>query len=159
MRVTTEPVNVQRPASADYSTLQKYSVLGTPIVSEGRIKSPLSKAPDLWTDVDVYGPGAGERVLHFHPGEDHSFFVLSGSATFHGIDIEDFAVGLYEGVMIPKGVAYGFDPNPGDPLVMLRIGSGEKIASENADGTPKTPKHERDGVPIPGRFLAAPTFG
>ena len=55
----------------------------------------------------IYADG-GENERHAHLDHDHSFIVLEGQATFYDYDDNPTVVNKYEGIMLPRGVAYWF---------------------------------------------------
>jgi mannose-6-phosphate isomerase-like protein (cupin superfamily) len=86
---------------------------------------------------DVYLPGAeglsavvkryregGENKMHCHPGEDHTFYILQGQATFH-LDQEEnvVVVNANEAVHLPRGTYYRFLSSGDEKLLMLRVGN------------------------------------
>jgi mannose-6-phosphate isomerase-like protein (cupin superfamily) len=136
--------------------------LKTPLLAEGRSDTLVASTDLLRIRLKVYASG-GENVLHHHTNEDHSFVVLQGQATFHiGEDDKVRVVGAYEGVMIPRNVAYWFQSTGADNLVMLRSGAAEEWhdkARLGGDGK-LLPGHSKEnkhaeGVPIPGKFFGA----
>jgi mannose-6-phosphate isomerase-like protein (cupin superfamily) len=151
-RVTVETV------TTTFDDVATFTMLGTPLLSEGQSQTLIALAPQLWLHAKVYARG-GERVLHAHPNEDHAFFLLQGRATFETERGEPFEVGPYEGVMIPRGVRYAFECVGDDALVILRIGSGEqnqKMADGRVAATMPTvgrPDEGRHHVEIPGAFF------
>ncbi len=154
----------------------KFSMRGLPLLSEGASFDALATAENLWLSVKVYSSG-GENALHIHPLEDHAFVVLQGRGTFHFGDGSTRDVVQYEGVMLPKGVAYRFEADERENLVLLRIGAAQrkttgieelqrhgtpmelKDTAIDVDGSRKDPKAEKTGTPsrpivqIPGRFF------
>jgi mannose-6-phosphate isomerase-like protein (cupin superfamily) len=153
-----------------------FSLRGTPLVSAGNVHTLLAKAPALWAHIKVYAEG-GENGVHAHPREDHLFLVLSGEATFVDAEGNQTVVPRFDGMMIPRGVAYAFRSSAEENLVMLRVGSpaaqvegaeGEVASDEiplgvaervGPDGRPAPgldPANKTGavaGVPIPGRFF------
>jgi mannose-6-phosphate isomerase-like protein (cupin superfamily) len=140
-----------------------FTVLGTPLLSEGRSAELLAVAPQLWLHAKVYADG-GERGLHSHPTEDHAFFVLAGSARFEDVAGTVTEIGAYQGIMIPRGVVYSFESSGAEGLVILRIGagaestqSGGRLLAKHSQGYGGQPaKKPGAGVPIPGRVFTAP---
>lgn len=103
------------------------------VISEAREVEPgqrgveleLPGTDELTTRVKVYISG-GENEMHSHPLEDHTFFILEGTATFR-IESDDNTVdvGAHEAILIPRGTRYWFT-NTGDTnLALLRVGSGQ----------------------------------
>ncbi len=117
-----------------------FSLRGTPLLEQGTIYDPLATAENLWASIKVYASG-GENALHSHGGEDHTFIILQGKATFTFGDGRTEVVGKYEGVMLPKDAKYKFVADEAENLVMLRVGGGVRTESGldnlTAFGTPK----------------------
>jgi mannose-6-phosphate isomerase-like protein (cupin superfamily) len=109
----------------------RFSVRGFPLLAEGQTMTLLAEATDLKLHLKVHAPGwNGELVQHTHPGEDQAFFVLAGQATFRLEGRAPLIVGAYEGIMLPKGVAYSFENSGSENLVIFRAG----IASPGSGG-------------------------
>jgi mannose-6-phosphate isomerase-like protein (cupin superfamily) len=109
----------------------KFSVRGFPLLAEGQTMTLLAEATDLKLHLKVHAPGwNGELVQHVHPREDHAFFVLAGQATFRLQGREPLTVGAFEGIMLPKGVAYSFENSGTENLVIFRAG----IATPGSSG-------------------------
>lgn len=142
--------------------LQHFTMLGTPLLAEGRSSNLLALAPQLWVHAKVYA-GGGERGLHSHPNEDHIFFLLAGRALFRDAEDATTEVGPFEGIMVPRGVQYAFDTVGGDNLVIVRVGAGEsnvkhdgQIAAKKSAGAGGTPA-VRPGTGVPaGLVFTAP---
>ena len=124
----------RRPAPAVDEAVV-FSMRNLPLLEQGTTYDPLATAENLWAAVKVYASG-GENALHSHGGEDHTFIVLQGKATFTFGDGRTQLVGVHEGVMIPKGVLYKFEADEAENLVLLRIGGGERMGKGLADLTP-----------------------
>ena len=117
-----------------------FSMRQLPLLQQGTTYDPLATAENLWLSIKVYASG-GENALHAHGGEDHAFIVLQGKASFAFGDGRTEVVGVNEGVMIPKNVAYKFEADEAENLVLLRVGGGGRTVKGLADltrfGTPK----------------------
>lgn len=117
-----------------------FSLRNTPLLEQGTSYDPLATAENLWVNLKVYASG-GENALHSHAGEDHSFIILQGKATFTFGDGRVQVVGKYDGVMIPKNAKYKFEADEAENLVMLRVGGGVRtetgLANLTSFGTPK----------------------
>jgi mannose-6-phosphate isomerase-like protein (cupin superfamily) len=117
-----------------------FSMRNLPLLEQGTTYDPLATAENLWVNIKVYASG-GENALHSHGGEDHSFVVLQGKATFTFGDGRTSVVGKYEGVMLPKNVQYKFEADEAENLVMLRVGGGQRrdkgLDELTSFGTPK----------------------
>ena len=117
-----------------------FSMRNLPLLEQGTTYDPLATAENLWMSIKVYASG-GENALHAHGGEDHSFIVLAGRATFTFGDGRTSVLGKYEGVMIPKNALYKFEADTGENLVLLRVGGGARKVAGLNDLTPfGTPK-------------------
>ena len=103
----------------------KFSMRGLPLLSSGASYDGLALAENLWLSVKVYSSG-GENALHRHMVEDHAFIVMQGQATFHFEGGNSCEAKQFEGVMIPKGIAYKFEASPGENLVLLRVGAAQR---------------------------------
>lgn len=117
-----------------------FSMRNTELLAQGTSFEPLATAENLWVNLKVYASG-GENALHSHAGEDHSFILLQGKATFTFGDGSTRVVRQFEGVMIPKNVVYKFEADEAENLVMVRVGAGVRTARglDNLThfGTPK----------------------
>ena len=117
-----------------------FSLRNTPLLEQGTTYDPLATAENLWASIKVYASG-GENALHSHGGEDHTFIILQGKATFTFGDGRTEVVGKYEGVMLPKDAKYKFVADESENLVMLRVGGGVRtetgLDNLTAFGTPK----------------------
>jgi len=102
-----------------------YSLRGTPLLKSGVTNTSMAQAENLWVHGKVYS-GGGENTLHSHAEEDHTFFILQGQAMFEFGDGSREAVGVYDGVLVPKGVLYRFEASADDNLVMLRVGGAQR---------------------------------
>src|SRR5271154_6469502 len=111
-------VIAQEVEAPSFDRATTFTMLGTPLLSEGRSMELIAHAPQLWAHAKVYANG-GERGLHSHPKEDHLFFVLSGHATFFDKDGTETRVGPYEGIIIPRGVLYSFESDGDESFVVL----------------------------------------
>ena len=154
-----------------------FSMRQMPILSQGASFDAVATAENLWLSIKVYSSG-GENSLHVHTREDHAFVVLQGKATFYFGDGSTREAKAFEGVMLPKGVAYRFQASEEENLVMLRIGAAQRattgITELQKHGTPMelfgstidedgTKKVSRAGVKktpnppivrVPGKFFA-----
>ena len=112
-----------------------FSMRNLPMLEQGTSYDPLATAENLWASVKVYASG-GENALHFHAGEDHTFVVMQGKATFEFGDGSKSVVRQFEGVMIPKNVQYKFEADEAENLVLLRIGAGVRTKTGLDNLTP-----------------------
>jgi mannose-6-phosphate isomerase-like protein (cupin superfamily) len=155
-----------------------FTMTGAPLLSEGASFDGLAAAENLWLSLKVYSSG-GENAFHAHTLEDHAFIVLQGRATFHFPDGTTQDVTKFQGVMLPKGVAYRFEADEAENLVLLRVGAAQrktqgvpridkssmpdelKGTTFDLDGALKDGRAAKTGtpakpiVPIPGRYFEA----
>ncbi|MGF6962681.1 cupin domain-containing protein [Paraburkholderia youngii] len=96
---------------------------------QGRTNIVLGATHTLSVVLKTYASG-GENELHAHTNEDHLFFVLQGSATFHGPQGEVRVVSKNEGILLPHGSFYSFFADEGEALVMLRVGAVVDASSD-----------------------------
>lgn len=117
-----------------------FSLRDTPLLEQGTTYGPLATAENLWVNLKVYASG-GENALHSHGGEDHTFIIMQGKATFTFGDGRTQVVGKYEGVMLPKNAKYKFVADEAENLVILRVGGGVRtetgLDNLTSFGTPK----------------------
>lgn len=95
--------------------------LKTRLPKKGRGSALMAATDRMWVTLKTYAEG-GENTLHSHPNEDHTFIILHGKATFFGPDGVSVTFSRNEGIMLPHGCKYNFHAEPGEPLVLLRIG-------------------------------------
>lgn len=88
---------------------------------KGRGSALVAATDRMWLNLKTYAEG-GENALHAHTNEDHVFIVLQGRATFYGPDDERVTFSRNEGILLPRGCAYYFHAEPGEALVLLRVG-------------------------------------
>lgn len=101
--------------------IQKISMIGQPLLSQGQVTEPLVICENLWISSKIYSAG-GERHLHYHPDNDHCFFVLQGTMAVWDGDGNRTDLVAYEGMVIPANVAYKFECTSTDQnLVILRM--------------------------------------
>lgn len=116
-----------------------FSMRGLPLLKSGATMHLAGKAPNLWAHAKVYSSG-GENALHQHEKEDHCFLVLQGTATFYFGDGSSRQVQPFEGVVLPRKTLYRFQADPGENLVLFRVGGAELTAPDDLDpdlGFPK----------------------
>jgi mannose-6-phosphate isomerase-like protein (cupin superfamily) len=102
---------------------QPFSLRGAPLLARGQTMTALAESGMLWLHLKIYAEG-GENRTHNHPEEDHAFLILAGEAEFIGADGATRRLGRYDGILIPRGVAYRFRSVGEDNLVMVRAGAG-----------------------------------
>jgi mannose-6-phosphate isomerase-like protein (cupin superfamily) len=98
-----------------------FSLRGVPLLKSGATMALAGRAPNLWAHIKVYSSG-GENALHQHEREDHCFLVLQGKATFFFGDGTTRQVQAFEGVVLPRKTLYRFEADPGENLVLFRVG-------------------------------------
>ena len=89
----------------------------------------LSRTDSLTVSVQIINTG-GETNMHSHTGEDEAWVVVSGRVRFYGVNKDADSgeelvgeLGPREGIMIPKGVPYWFEPVGDEQLEILRVSS------------------------------------
>lgn len=92
----------------------------TPCLTGGRSHTPLARTDFASVGLNYYSPGR-KNTLHTHPGEDHSFVVLDGEATFHDKEGNATVLKKGEGIMLPEGWYYWFQNTGEKPLALLRF--------------------------------------
>ncbi|EDM47966.1 cupin domain-containing protein [Marinobacter algicola] len=110
---------------------------------KGRGSALLAATDRMWVNLKTYAEG-GENTLHAHTNEDHTFIVLQGRATFYGLEGEAVTFSRNEGILLPRGCRYYFHAEPGEALVLLRVG-----CVVDAEASPWT-RTGSDGEPLPG---------
>lgn len=159
--IGSDELKRRQQSLADNTKPTVFNVAGQ-LLARGRTDTPLAATEDLSIRLKIYAEG-GENELHAHPGEDHSFIILQGQAHFYGPAGEETIVGANQGIMLPKGNLYRFHAVPGEPLVMLRIGSPNYSkqpdpSRTDADGNPMRGDSKKNkSVPI--EFLEGEYFG
>lgn len=110
---------------------------------QGRGSALLAATDRMWVSLKTYAEG-GENTLHAHTNEDHIFVVLQGRATFYGPGDEGVTFTRNEGILLPCGCTYYFHAEPGEALVLLRVG-----CLVDPDHSPWG-RVGGDGKPLPG---------
>jgi mannose-6-phosphate isomerase-like protein (cupin superfamily) len=157
---TNDAMKAREVALAEKKTPSAFKVKGQ-LLKQGRTDQVLAATDDLTLRLKIYASG-GENELHAHPGEDHSFVILQGSARFYGPDGETIELGPHEGIMLPRGTFYRFNATSSEPLVMLRVGNPNhrkqakptriNIRGEEMKGDSKENKSV-PVIPLEGRFF------
>ena len=114
--------------------------LGAQLPAQGRTDTPMAATDKMAVVLKTYA-AAGENELHAHINEDHTFVVLQGRARFFGPKGEMKTIGLHEGILLPANTLYWFQAEPGEQLVMLRVGCAanddpDRLARIGGDGKP-----------------------
>jgi mannose-6-phosphate isomerase-like protein (cupin superfamily) len=140
-----------------------YFNLTTPLLSEGLLTKWVAAAGKMDVAMKSYARG-GENTLHAHTKQDHLFVVLQGRARFADRDGNERELGRHEGIMMAKGWFYKFESCGDEPLIMLRVASGEYDSLEErrndrvgVDGklleSTSEENNYKDPVYIPGAFF------
>ena len=119
-----------RKATGDKPKAEFYKAKAQ-LLKKGRTNTHLAATENMWATLKVYASG-GENGLHTHTNQDHSFFVLQGSARFYDENGNTTDVGKYEGIMLPAGAYYWFEATSKEELILFRVGcrTGEKDPGE-----------------------------
>ena len=105
-------------------------------IDMGKVTLRLCKSDLLSVSVQVVMKQGGETNLHAHTGQDEAWVILGGRAKFYDKDELIGDLGLNEGIFIPKGAPYWFEPTE-EPLEILRVSATDKeIVDERIDYTP-----------------------
>src|SRR5919107_1342839 len=81
--------------------------LKTPHITGGRSHTPLAQTEHMTIGLNYYIPGRKNK-LHTHPGEDHTFVVMDGQATFYNKDHQPTVLNKGEGIILPENHYYYF---------------------------------------------------
>ena len=103
--------------------------LKTPHIDGGRSHIPLAKTEHMTIGLNYYIPGRKNK-LHTHPGEDHTFVVMDGQATFYNKDHQPTVLNKGEGIMLPENHYYYFQSTGDKPLGAV---SGERQERQQAE--------------------------
>lgn len=130
----------------------------TPCLTGGRSHTPLAQTEHANVGLNYYTPGRKNK-LHTHPGEDHSFVVLDGQATFYDKEGNATVLDKGEGIMLPEGWYYWFQSTGEKPLALLRFSarkSRPKVVRIDAEGNKRTEEENDyvavDGEPVEGKY-------
>jgi mannose-6-phosphate isomerase-like protein (cupin superfamily) len=129
-------------AEHDLSKPQMFG-LKVRLPKKGRGSALLAATDRMWINLKTYAEG-GENTLHAHTNEDHTFIVLQGKATFYGPEGESVTFTRNQGILLPRGCTYYFHAEPGEALVLLRVG-----CVVDAQSVPWT-RTDGKGSPLPG---------
>jgi len=99
--------------------------LRTQQISKGKYDGLLARGDLLEVRLKIYAEG-GENTLHAHLDHDHTFIVMDGQATFFDENDVPTVVDRYAGIFLPRGAKYRFCCSSDRPVVLLRIGGGER---------------------------------
>jgi mannose-6-phosphate isomerase-like protein (cupin superfamily) len=132
--------------------------LKTPLITGGRSHIPLAKTEHMTVGLNYYTPGRKNK-LHTHPGEDHTFVVMDGEATFYNREHQPTVLRKGEGIMLPENHYYYFESTGNRSLALFRVSAKKgnpKVVRIDAEGNKRTePENEYvavDGEPIEGKF-------
>src|ERR671919_589052 len=124
----------------------------------GRSHIPLAKTEHMTVGLNYYTPGRKNK-LHTHPGEDHTFGVMDGEATFYNREHQPTVLRKGEGIMLPENHYYYFQSTGDRPLALFRVSAKKgnpKVMRIDAEGNKRNePENEYvavDGEPIEGKF-------
>jgi mannose-6-phosphate isomerase-like protein (cupin superfamily) len=106
----------EQMAEASYFRLPDYAGRA------GRAATCLAATDRTTIAVKLYVAG-GERAVHRHSREDHTFIVLRGRVRFGDGGGRSIVLETGCGVLIPRGVAYNFHIESDESAVMLRVGA------------------------------------
>lgn len=120
-----------------------YFNLKTPLLSEGLLTKWVAAAGKMDVAMKSYATG-GENTLHAHTKQDHLFVVLQGRARFCDQDGVETELGRHDGILMAKGWFYKFESCGDEPLVMLRVASGDYSSLE---------ERRNDRIGIDGNLL------
>lgn len=130
----------------------------TPLLTAGRSIMPLARTEIMSVGLNYYSPGR-KNSLHTHPGEDHTFVVLDGEATFYDKEGKATMLKKGEGIMLPEGWYYWFENSGGKPLALLRLSAWKQkgnVARVEAGGRMRkddaTEYECVDGTPVEGQY-------
>jgi mannose-6-phosphate isomerase-like protein (cupin superfamily) len=132
--------------------------LKTPLITGGRSHIPLAKTEHMTVGLNYYTPGRKNK-LHTHPGEDHTFVVMDGEATFYNKEHQPSVLRKGEGIMLPENHYYYFQSTGDRPLALFRVSAKKgnpKVVRIDAEGNKRTEEENEfvvvDGTAVEGRY-------
>ena len=129
--------------------------LKTPHITGGRSHIPLAQTKNMTIGLNYYVPGRKNK-LHTHPGEDHTFVVIDGQATFYNKDHEPTVLNKGEGILLPENHYYYFASTGDKPLALFRVsakkGNKPKVVRVDAEGN-RRQDEEIDFVVVDGQVV------
>jgi mannose-6-phosphate isomerase-like protein (cupin superfamily) len=160
-----------RPAIGPFSSFGRYDIpksakedwkmdastfkLKTPHITGGRSHIPLAQTEHMTIGLNYYIPGRKNK-LHTHPGEDHTFVVMDGQATFYNKEHQPTVLNKGEGIMLPENHYYYFQSTGDKPLALFRVsakkGNKPKVVRVDAEGNRRTDE-EVDFVVVDGQVV------
>ena len=115
--------------------------LKTPHITGGRSHTPLAQTEHMTIGLNYYIPGRKNK-LHTHPGEDHTFVVMDGQATFYNKDHQPTVLNKGEGIILPENHYYYFQSTGDRPLALFRVsakkGAKPKVLRVDSEGNKRT---------------------
>jgi mannose-6-phosphate isomerase-like protein (cupin superfamily) len=138
-------------AKMDASTFK----LKTPHITGGRSHIPLAQTEHMTIGLNYYVPGRKNK-LHTHPGEDHTFVVMDGQATFYNKEHQPTVLNRGEGIMLPENHYYYFASTGDKPLALFRVsakkGNKPKVTRVDSEGNRRTDE-EIDFIVVDGEVV------
>ena len=132
--------------------------LKTPMITGGRSHIPLADTELMSVGINYYAVGRKNKI-HAHFGEDHTFVVLDGQATFYNKEHQPNVLNKGEAIMLPVGCLYSFENSGDKPLALLRVSALKgkpEFTRVDAEGNKRTEVENNyitvDGEPVPGQF-------
>jgi mannose-6-phosphate isomerase-like protein (cupin superfamily) len=132
--------------------------LKTPLITGGRSHTPLAKTERMNIGLNYYAPGRKNK-LHTHPGEDHTFLVVDGQATFYTKEHQPTVLEKGEGILLPENHYYYFESTGDRALALFRVSakkSNPKIVRVDAEGNKRTEEENEyvvvDGSTVEGKY-------
>ena len=133
--------------------------LKTSQLTGGRSHTPLAKTEHMNVGLNYYTPGRKNK-LHTHPGEDHTFLVVDGQATFYNKEHQPTVLNRGEGIMLPENHYYYFESTGDRPLALFRVsakkGNNPKVLRIDSEGNKRTDEETEfvvvDGSAIEGKY-------
>jgi mannose-6-phosphate isomerase-like protein (cupin superfamily) len=141
------------------TTQAQFFEVKTPLVQRGGShRMPLAKTDNIQI-VSMCYTEDGEDRMHYHPNEDHGFFVLKGAIIVMEPGGKETRLGPYQGVLMPAEHYYSFISEGDEPVVLLRFGSytdeRRRLARQTEEGEDLEHKQRGDVGLIPGAFFPA----
>jgi mannose-6-phosphate isomerase-like protein (cupin superfamily) len=128
--------------------------LKTAEITGGRSHTPLAKTDHMTIGLNYYAPGRKNK-LHTHPGEDHTFIVMDGQATFYNKEHQPTVLNKGDGILLPEHHYYYFQSTGDRPLALFRVSakkSQPKVLRVDAEGNKRT-QEEIDFVVVDGQVV------
>jgi mannose-6-phosphate isomerase-like protein (cupin superfamily) len=128
--------------------------LKTAEITGGRSHTPLAKTDHMTIGLNYYAPGRKNK-LHTHPGEDHTFIVMDGQATFYNKEHQPTVLNKGDGILLPEHHYYYFQSTGDRPLALFRVSakkSQPKVLRVDAEGNKRT-EEEIDFVVVDGQVV------